>query len=110
MSAAHALVTLLGGLHNALGELGDLVRSVALDWPDDRGRAWVEHAEATQRELGRQADLSAVLARIVGRLAEELAEAGDSTAVGPQLGGTDGARADNARGIRIATLPDRPQR
>jgi hypothetical protein len=104
--------------------LARLAESVAADWPDQRGREWVDRATQVHGELVQRAGAAAELG---GRIAHA---AGPPTAwgaaeppaaeppaaggawggavgtgrTGMRLGGTGGDRVDAGRGVRIAEL------
>ncbi len=82
VSAAHALVTLLGGLNNALGELGDLVRSVSLD--DGRGTSGQRTRHPDRDAAGSAAALTGHHADLAPRRSHEYP---DSVARIPRLAG-----------------------
>jgi hypothetical protein len=79
-----------------------LAEHVAADWPDPRGGAWVERAEALHRELDGQARRATELARELG----SVPGGPDATGrPGVRLGGLGGHRVHDERGVRIAELP-----
>ncbi len=96
-------------------ELGDLLLDIArrvvrlaeavtVDWPDARGREWAERAAQLHRELIQQAATAVELGGRTGRPSEGSA-AGMRTRGGVRLGGTEGHRVDEERGVRIGELP-----
>jgi hypothetical protein len=108
------LADALGDVARRVGRLAELI---AVDWPDDQGRMWAERSAQLHAELERQAQAATELGRRL-ELAAPTADAdplGSSTGsglhagsggrVGMRLGGTDGHRADDERGMRIAELP-----
>jgi hypothetical protein len=98
-----------------LGELaprvGRLAAEVERGWPDHSGRAWGARAGLVHRELARVAAEAAELAArcgdggwVPGR-SRALRPAAASEPRGPRLPGTEGQRADDGTGVRIAELP-----
>jgi hypothetical protein len=78
-------------------------------WQDDRGRDWADRLGLVRGELAREAIACQGLAGGLTVVAEELASARCASAEepwGPLLGDTAARRANQDRGMRIATLPD----
>ncbi len=108
------LADVLGDVARRVGRLAELI---AVDWPDDQGRMWAERSAQLQAELERQAQAATELGRRLEQAAptadaEPLGSstgsglhAGSGGRVGIRLGSTDGHRADDERGMRIAELP-----
>ncbi|WP_219418444.1 hypothetical protein [Pseudonocardia nigra] len=87
-----------------------LATEIADDWRDDRGREWAERVALLGRELGRSAVAAAELGAAWTRRQPDAPQITPSSVVprrgyGVRLGGTESARADDERGIRIAELP-----
>jgi hypothetical protein len=109
-------VTTGARLSEAAERAGALAAAIAADWPDGHGQEWSERAGRAGRDLDAAAADAA-------RLAHDLQAPDDGTALGrallqalggtaagerghgPQLGGTDGARTDDERGMRVPELP-----
>jgi hypothetical protein len=98
------LAELLGDVGRRVAQLGD---QLANDWPDAHGREWADRTAHVGGVLGREAaaagELGAVYARQTGDAGHF---AGRRT--GMRLGGTDAARAEDERGMRIAELGPSP--
>jgi hypothetical protein len=115
---ADRLSLLAERLQNAVGDAARLSRTIAEASPDARGRTWVERTDLVGRELGRQADLAAELARVVRRIAIPGSDddgpallhglAGLARGGSARLPGTDGRHTEDARGIVLPLLPDEP--
>lgn len=94
---------------------GRLAAAIAADWLDDNGREWAERAGRLGRELDAAAADAAHVARELARpdrepdpaliAAHGIALRGGSGR-GPRLGGTDGDRAGDDRGVHLPQLPD----
>jgi hypothetical protein len=100
-------------LDEVTDQVGHLTARLAAGWPDERGREWTERALRLRRSLEQDADAAAELGRTVARIADALAGGpagapplGLRARPGPRLGGTDGGRVDDERGVRIARLGD----
>lgn len=111
---------------DAAARIAGLAGRIAHDWPDERGREAAERAALMHRQLARDATAVTELGRSIVAMMAALATAtneepatapagsryggrrpGDRNE-GPLLGGTEGARADDARGPQIPQLPDPP--
>lgn len=117
-SAANLLDVVAGRLADAVPALARIAADVERDWPDAQGRLWGERAALVRGVLVRELDAVLDLARLVGTAMQNGPLGGSeearpppvvSPAVGrrsggPRLGGTDGQRVDDERGIRIAHL------
>jgi len=78
-------------------------------WRDDRGHDWADRLGLVRGELAREAIACHGLAGGLTRVVEELASARCEAAEqpwGPLLGDTAARRANQDRGMRIATLPE----
>ena len=84
-----------------------LASAVAADWPDPAGQAWAARIDALRRDLDHAALEAQDLARRLPG-ADPAPAAAVSGGYGPRLGALDGARADDAHGVRIAQLPAPP--
>jgi hypothetical protein len=98
-----------GRLAAVLAELvpriGRLAGEVERCWPDRSGWEWAGRVALVHRELDRVEAIAAELAaRCLGEAARSRARP-LGTPGGPRLGGTEGTRADDGSGIRIAELP-----
>lgn len=100
-------------LQNAVAEAARLSRTIGEASPDGRGRTWVERTDLVGREVGRQADLAAELARVVRRIAlpEEDGPALLHGLAGlargaARLPGTDGRHTQDSRGVVLPLLRD----
>jgi hypothetical protein len=110
LAAARGLDRLTELLGQVAADARRLAEQVAVHWVDDRGLEWSQRAGLVQRQLDREAAACAELAGQLARTGEEIAarrpDADSAYGAGPRLGGTAGQRADDARGMRIAVLPD----
>jgi hypothetical protein len=102
-------------LHDTATRAARLASAVATDWLDADGEACAARIDALRRDLddaARQADdVARRLPDTDPALASALAaalRAAPPASYGPRLGDTSGARVDDARGVRIAQLPDAP--
>lgn len=122
-SAADLLDVVAGRLGDALPVLARIAADVERDWPDDQGRFWGERVVLVRGVLLHELDAVRDAARLVGAALRDglVAEPEDGgspgvlsppaaavgrRAGGPRLGGTDGQRVDDQRGVRIAQLGD----
>jgi hypothetical protein len=90
-------------LDAAAEEVGDLVRRLAVGWPDAQGRDWSDRLRSLRHTLQQDSDAAARLGQAIERTAEE--PIGPPPG-GPRLGGTLARRADDERGVRIPRLDD----
>jgi hypothetical protein len=104
---------LADGLADLARRVGMLSEQIAQDWPDDRGRELAERSALLHRALGREAVAAAELGEAYARELLDpglppavAAAAGPARRQGMRLGGTDAARTDDGRGMRIAALPE----
>lgn len=112
--AVDQAVRVLGGiaarLHEALPELARIADDVGRAWPDGLGREWAERASLLHRALVRELDTALAGLRAAQALqlpdtpAARLGTRPPDRGTGPRLGGTEAGRADDERGMRIATL------
>ena len=111
------LVEVLGDVGRRIGPLGE---QIDRDWPDGHGREWADRASQLRSALGREVAAAAELGEVYARQPAEpdgLASGappllGAGGVAGPRtgvrLGGTDAARVDDERGMRIAELGEPP--
>jgi hypothetical protein len=97
---------------------GQLTEQIARAWPDGTGREWAERAGQVGTELRREAAVAAEIGAAYAHLSTHVHP--EPAAYGPvpgwsaghrpgmRLGGTEGQRIDEERGIRIAELPEPP--
>ncbi|MFR9804261.1 hypothetical protein ACL02T_18530 [Pseudonocardia sp. RS010] len=93
-------------LSTAAADAARVARAVRASWWDARGVEFAERIALVGRELERQADAVAELAR---GLAPSPAEHATGPTTGPVLPGTGGRRIGEARGVRLPLLDDEPE-
>lgn len=93
------LDVLVERLSAAAADAARVARTVRAGWWDARGTEFAERLALVGRELERQADAAAELAR--GLTAPPI-----ETAAGPVLPGTGGRRPGETRGVRLPLLDD----
>ncbi len=116
-SVADLLDVVAGRLADAVPALARIAADVERDWPDGHGRLWGERAALVRGALVREFDAVLDVVGLVGAAMQDGPAGGSgdggptvvpSTAGrrigGPRLGGTDGERVGDERGIRIAQL------
>jgi hypothetical protein len=113
---ADGLSLLAERLQNAVADAARLSRTIEEASPDGRGRTWVERTDLVGRELGRQADLAAELARVVRRIVMSGSDddgpallhgpTGPARSGSARLPGTEGRHTQDSRGVVLPLLPD----
>jgi hypothetical protein len=115
-SATQWCLGLAVALAEAAAQVGRLADRIAQDWPDEHGLERAERTALLHRQLGRDALAAAELGGTLAQRGADdpIADHGSvATAVvrgragrGARLGGTESARVEEERGMRIAQLPD----
>lgn len=113
-------------LDAAVAGVSALAGELSAAWADLVGRGWAQRLDLVGRELATQADAAAELVRVAtdradgaaadeprpdaGPVPEHPAGIGAPAGYrpGPRLGGTDGVRTGDRRGVVVPTLQDGP--
>ena len=93
-------------LDDVAEQVGVAARRLTEGWPDAHGVEWADRLVHLRRTLEHEAVAAAALVRAVDQVPDEddapaLDAGANAVPTGPRLGGTDGRRTDDGRGVRL---------